>query len=383
MSLISRGPAPTAETSPVMGEVLGKQIKNCSYADWERKVIECPDEDYAKYRDRAINHNGPYGVFPMTEQEQKEERDYNWAMVAKFTKSIFTMNFTQFSFPVFYSEPRSFLERTADLFTFLAQKYIPQANAATDSNERLLNIATGIAAGFHLYMACKKPWNPVLGETYVGTYENGAKIYGEQTSHHPPVSDFEIIGPNDEWYCHGHCKFTIASGMREVDINQTGIFHLKLKDGTEYQWEFPMIQVWGIVYGDRIIGIKGPVEIKEFKDGKETGLVCKLDTSSKKNTVITATITQNGSAVPAKLDGDYCKEIKQGDKVLWDIKQTIVKRPLGDANEDELLLSDCRFRIDRSLLIQKNLDEADKGKVIIEESQRREEKLRVCIPAPQ
>lgn len=392
MSLINRGPAPTTDASPVMGEVKDFKIKNCSYAGFPLKNNEYPDADYAHYRDRAINHNCKDGVYPMTPEEQQAERDYNWQMVAKFTKSIFTMNFTTFSWPVFYSEPRSFLERTADLFTFLAQKYIPMAVEATDPDERLLHLATGIAAGFHIYMACKKPWNPVLGETFIGEYQNGAKIYAEQTSHHPPISDFELFGPNGEWHCYGHCKFTIASGMREVDINQTGVFHLEFKDGAAYEWEFPMIQVWGIVYGDRIIGVKGPVVITDLKNN----LKCRIETYPRKDTskgiteskatttfAFTFKADDTKETLRKKFNGDYCQKFFDGDKVYWDINTDIVPRPKPEAPEELLLPSDCRYRIDRSLLITKELDDADKGKVIVEESQRREEKMRVCIPLPQ
>ena len=372
--LSARGPAPTKEGAQVMGVVLNKNVLNTSYTGFEYQNNIYKDEDYARERDRAINHNSRDGIYPMTPEEQADERAVNMALLKKFTKSILSMNLTNFSFPVSYSEPRSFLERTADIFNFLAAKYIDMAEDEKDNDKRLLYIATGIAAGFHLYMACKKPWNPVLGETYVGEYANGAIIYGEQTSHHPPISDFEIFGKDNRWKCTGHCQFSIASGIREFDILQNGVFHLTLSDGTEYEWEFPVIQVFGIIYGDRIIRVKGPVYIKDLTHN----LKCKIECWPKKDaktglteysssTTYASTFDGDDTREKARKewDGDYAKEFKMGDEVLWNINRDIIPRPKVEPPQDLLLLSDSRYRLDRALLIRNEIAEADKAKVVI------------------
>ena len=41
----------------------------------------------------------------------------------------------------------------------------------------------------------EKPLNPVIGETYQAISPDGARIYMEQTSHHPPVTHTLIEGP--------------------------------------------------------------------------------------------------------------------------------------------------------------------------------------------
>jgi hypothetical protein len=38
-----------------------------------------------------------------------------------------------------------------------------------------------------------KPFNPILGETYQ-TFIDGCPVYGEQISHHPPISSLLMIG---------------------------------------------------------------------------------------------------------------------------------------------------------------------------------------------
>lgn len=44
-----------------------------------------------------------------------------------------------------------------------------------------------------------------------------------------------------------------------------------------------------------------------------------------------------------------------------------------------LLPSDSRFRLDRALLIQNRVDDSDEVKIMIEEMQRREEKMRILV----
>jgi hypothetical protein len=56
----------------------------------------------------------------MSDKDLEEERQLRWALMNNFTKAIPTMDFMTFSLPVGYSEQRSFLEWTADLFTFVA-----------------------------------------------------------------------------------------------------------------------------------------------------------------------------------------------------------------------------------------------------------------------
>jgi hypothetical protein len=390
MSLLDRKEAPTKADAKVMGTPNGITVKNTSYRNIDPVNLPQRDPDYAYERDRSLNHKCKDGVYPMTPEEQAAEREVSWKLVKQFTKNIFSMNFTNFSFPAAYSEPRSFLERTADIFAFLGDSYIDKCGAETDPDKKLLILAAGIVGGFYIYMQAKKPWNPVLGETYVGGWETGAKIYSEQTSHHPPISDTEIIGKDNKWRCTSHCNFTIDSGMREVDINQNGTFHLEFADGNVYEWEFPIIQVFGIIYGDRIIRIKGPVIIKDLKNN----LTCEIQVQPKKDkakgitesvaTTIYAFTYATGEKKPQQrkaIIGDFTDKLVYADtqEEVWNINTNIIKRPIAEAKREEMLPSDSRFRLDRCFLIQGNQDAADSGKVTIEEAQRREEKLRIKV----
>jgi len=47
----------------------------------------------------------------------------------------------------------------------------------------------------HVFQSWRKPFNPILGETWQAHLADGTSIFLEQISHHPPVSAFQLIGP--------------------------------------------------------------------------------------------------------------------------------------------------------------------------------------------
>ena len=66
----------------------------------------------------------------------------------------------------------------------------------------------------------KKPFNPLLGETFEYEFD-GIKVLNEQVSHHPPVTAFHI---HKEGYftCWGHIKLKSKLTMSGVDITADG-----------------------------------------------------------------------------------------------------------------------------------------------------------------
>lgn len=47
----------------------------------------------------------------------------------------------------------------------------------------------------HVYQSWRKPFNPILGETFQAVLSDGSKVFLEQISHHPPISAFQLDGP--------------------------------------------------------------------------------------------------------------------------------------------------------------------------------------------
>ena len=69
----------------------------------------------------------------------------------------------------------------------------------------LSSIHTGL-----LMNGLRSPLNPVLGETFCEITDNGSTLYTEQTSHHPPITHFQFIGP-------ASCPF-VLNGYMEYKV---------------------------------------------------------------------------------------------------------------------------------------------------------------------
>lgn len=390
MSLVTRVSAPSQARSTVVRNVT---IKNTSTTGMERTELPHPDDDYAFERDRALTKVTPAGIQPLSPEETKLQHKGAKKILKKFATSALQLKGKAISFPVMFSEPRSYLERGADLFSFLVGKYINEAiETEGEPDRRLILITVGILAGLHVDMNPKKVFNPVLGETYVGRWEDGSEIYAEQTSHHPPISEFQLFGPDGAWKCHAHCNFEITSGMSEIDIIQHGVFVLELKDGTRYEWEFPSVTIAGFIKGERTVKVKGTLTVTDPVNGLQAVVEFEPKKDKKKGITETRATTIYGGVGPAKegkkgwelekkefdaeITGDYCKEIMVDGELLFDVESDVVKRAVGEVKDEDLLPSDARFRLDRCYLIRGDNEAADQAKNALEDCQRREAKLR-------
>jgi hypothetical protein len=78
---------------------------------------------------------------------------------------------------------------------------LEEAAAATDPVERFKKVMSFAISATVIYIRMDKPFNPILGETYQSLID-GCPVYGEQISHHPPISAVFMKGRG--YTLHGH-----------------------------------------------------------------------------------------------------------------------------------------------------------------------------------
>jgi hypothetical protein len=76
------------------------------------------------------------------------------------------------------------------------------------------------------------------------------------------------------------------------------------------------------------------------------------------------------------ITGDYTNEIFIDGRSVWRLDSCFARRPIGEVPPADLLPPDSRYRIDRAMLIQGDVDAAEHAKVLLEVLQRRDVKLR-------
>ena len=106
-----------------------------------------------------------------------------------------------------------------------------------------------------------------LGETYEATFPDGTQIFCEQVSHHPPITNWELIGPQNMYSFYGSGELSAAFRGNSIRGHQAGThyidFHL---DGGRITYELPEVWVRGIMFGERIIEYDGLVTFHDEKN---------------------------------------------------------------------------------------------------------------------
>lgn len=103
---------------------------------------------------------------------------------------------------------------------------LDQASELSDSGMRM---AYAMAFAFSVYSATnnrlKKPFNPLLGETFELINEKkGFRMISEQVSHHPPISAGYCESPNYKYWSNTNVK-TVFWG-KSIEFKPLGVSHL-------------------------------------------------------------------------------------------------------------------------------------------------------------
>eukprot|EP00475_Leptophrys_vorax_P042438 TRINITY_DN80015_c0_g1_i1.p1 TRINITY_DN80015_c0_g1~~TRINITY_DN80015_c0_g1_i1.p1 ORF type:complete len:385 (+),score=110.41 TRINITY_DN80015_c0_g1_i1:70-1224(+) len=354
--------------------------------------------------DGDFEHAEDGGLMFVNQEFMANQRAIIWEFMKSVGKNLFSGSIFKISMPVGLCEGRSFLERIPDQWAYLPY-YLGKAAIETDPVQRLKYIVAMSVAGLHYTCRMDKPFNPVLGETYQGVFSDGTEVFLEQTSHHPPVSSWVILGPNNSYKFSGSgvpvAKFKANSMV--VGINAQNL--IEFADGSKIHFQFPKFSINGVVMGNRILEYFGNWI---FYD-ETNHLVCKLDFtdnsqnkggffSTKKIThksdyfsgIISAgtvtfgefddestgnaTVELTGSPL-STLKGSWIDYVDFDDEKIWVRQEHKPKAEVPTAPK-KLLPSDSRFRSDSKAVRDKDWVVAEKEKLKLEETQRRDRKLR-------
>jgi len=199
-------------------------------------------------------------------------------------------NLVNVSFPVRMFEPRSFLQKIADSWVNL--ELLDRAAAAGergDPLERMKLVIAWFVAGLSAGVVWRKPFNPILGETWEaemdmdspagggGGGDGGAaaaaagegaaagtsgaapsprrvaRLFAEQVSHHPPIAAYVVEGASGGWRFEGHVQPAVEVVVRWYGIRTAsrGARRVFFRDGSSIEMFMPAFGVKGVVYSKR------------------------------------------------------------------------------------------------------------------------------------
>ena len=177
------------------------------------------------------------------------------------------------SLPVRLFERRSTVERMCDLWS-TGPIFLLEAARSDNPVERMKKCITFFISGLHMSVEMRKPFNPIIGETFEACWPDNSKIYVEHISHHPPISYFLVEHNGGLYKFYGSYEYTakLTDFGNSATGRQVGKNYIEFKDGTKIVYEFPYMKIGGLLFGKRTIKFSGKVEFTDQKNGLEAVL---------------------------------------------------------------------------------------------------------------
>jgi len=323
------------------------------------------------------------------EADLKKQRGVAWDVIKNLGNSTLEgKDLVNTSLPIYLFEPRSFLERLTDIFAY-APHYLPKAAKSTDPVERLKNVVAFAISGLHLLTTNKKPFNPIIGETYQAHFYDGTEVMCEQTTHHPPASNWELVPPDGSYHYWGSGIWSASCRGNTIRGYQKGPHNIDFADGGKITWALPDVVLKGVMWGDRVMEYCGSMTFTDEKNQIEcvvefnpegSGFFRSMFSKSGKQTADcfrgqmyrTTSKKRSEQDVICYLQGSWLCHLDIADERFWDIKVV----PSGVIPAVDPLPSDSRFREDLVALKQGDYEKGKESKLFLEERQRKEDKLR-------
>lgn len=308
--------------------------------------------------------------------------------------------------PVTANEPLSLLQRQAEELESAA--LLTTAASISSHNHppqhlpviRLLHVTTfalsALASSRARERAIRKPFNPMLGETYELTYPSlGFRFLAEKISHHPvriasqaESSSWSFLhttapsqkfwGKSAELISEGRCRVSLFGGDEEA--------------GERYSWSPPQCFLRNIIAGEKYVEPVGSMTVAEESSGLRAVATFKAGGmfSGRSEDVTVAAFEANGTASGWGLEGKWTTELAlthdgQRKDVIWKAPPlaekyqvryglTAFATGLNEITEIEkgaLPPSDSRLRPDQRAYEEGKVEEAEALKARLEEAQRR------------
>jgi hypothetical protein len=125
--------------------------------------------------------------------------------------------------PIALNEPINLLQKLCEELEYC--NLLQDAARITDPIERLALVAAFVVSGYSssIHRAARKPFNPLLGETFeFDRPDKGFRYISEKVSHHPPIMACYANAPEFEFYQDSLLKTKFWGKSMELNNVGTG-----------------------------------------------------------------------------------------------------------------------------------------------------------------
>lgn len=301
---------------------------------------------------------------------------------------------SQISMPVSANEPLSLLQRAAEIMEY--SSLLDQAVQVSDSVERLMYVTafavSSISSNRVRERSIRKPFNPMLGETYELVREDqGFRFIAEKVSHRPVQLAYQA--DSREWSLAQSPMPSQKFWGKSAEITTEGRVRITLHaTGERFSWIPATSFLRNIIAGEKYVEPVGELIVANESTGHRSISTFKAGGmfSGRSEEVTTRTVDSYNKPVPLGLTGTWPSALsltRNGSptgKSIWTAGPLVPSAPkhygltsfaatlneITSIEDSHLPPTDSRLRPDQRALEEGDLDRAEEVKVQLEEGQR-------------
>jgi hypothetical protein len=297
--------------------------------------------------------------------------------------------------PVSANEPTSLLQRIAEQMEY-TELLDAASGADAETGERLAHIATFAISTFSNARvkdrAIRKPFNPMLGETFELVREDkGFRFIAEKVSHRPVRMACQAESAN--WTFLQSPMPVQKFWGKSAELNTDGCAHVFFHTSNEhYSWTQATSFLRNIIAGEKYVEPTGTMTIVNENSGAKA--VCTFKAggmfAGRSEEVTVQVFDASGALLPLGLTGKWTTELNltnNGQNVgrtLWTVGSLVENatqrygfttfaaslNQVTDIEKGRLPVTDSRLRPDQRAAEEGDLDRAEALKAKLEERQR-------------
>jgi hypothetical protein len=302
------------------------------------------------------------------------------------------------SMPVTANEPTSLLQRLAE-----SMEYASLLDSAASSNatpvERLMYVAAFAISYFAnsrvKERAIRKPFNPMLGETFELVREDlGFRFVAEKVSHHPVRTACQAESLTNGGWCFTQSPQPVQKFWgKSVELNTEGRCRVVLHASQErYSWHQATCFLRNVIAGEKYVE---PVQTMTIQS--ETSPLRAIATFkaggmfSGRSEEVSVQLLDGDETIPLGLHGKWTEGLHRTDtdELVWSVGNLVPDAPkvygltafaatlneITDIERGHLPPTDSRLRPDQQALETGDVDRAEGLKARLEERQRSRRKV--------
>ncbi|SCV05034.1 LANO_0G17040g1_1 [Lachancea nothofagi CBS 11611] len=355
------------------------------------------DDNSSKYDAKFVQKSVPGStggdLYPLPCVTKIERRNDVQEAVASppsllsFLRKNVGKDLTSISMPITSNEPITILQMLSETFEY--SELLNQAAVTTDEVQRMALVAAFSCSYLSMHRsktrALRKPFNPLLGETFELVREDkGMRLIAEKVSHKPQIFAFHI--DSAQWEISYSASPVQKFWGKSIEFVNEGELKLTIKStGERYEWSQPTTILKNIFAGERYVEPENHMEVVSSHNMKARVAFKAAGMFSGRSEDLSIAI-HRGSNQAGSLKGDWtkCISYSHNGAKIWEVGELVQNQDkkygftqftanlnqITEMEKDHIPVTDSRLRPDLRFYEDGKIEEAGQLKLELEQQQR-------------